>query len=142
MDESLEGLAWLLSTLQANATIIATMTGGVHALQASEGAAYPYVVVTPMAPRDVIGAAGTRLMVDGTYQVRIWGDATQSDTMQSALNTADSLLQQTRHQTTPSGLAEVLFCERVNPLPPLPDWNGNALVIGIGGLYRLQVRSL
>ena len=142
MDESLEGLAWLLAAIEANSSIMATLTGGVWPFQAAEGTPLPYCVVTPMGGHDVTAVAGYRLMWEGPYQVRLWGYATQSDALKSAGDALDALLQAQRHQTTPSGKAEVLSCLRDNPLPVLPEWDGNALRIGIGGLYRLQVHAL
>lgn len=142
MDESLAGLDWLVSVLQADSTIAAAMTGGIWPIQAPEGTLPPFCVVTPMGGHDVTAVAGYRLMFEGPYQVRFWGYATQSDALRTVNNSADALLQTQRHQTTPDSTAEILSCLRDNPLTVLPDWDGQQLRIGIGGLYRLQVRSL
>jgi len=137
VDESLEGLAWLISQLEANSSIMASLTGGVWPIQAPEGTPLPFAVVTPMGGRDVKGVAGIRKFFEGPYQVRFWGYATQSDTLSAVDNTADALLQRT-HGTTAT--ATIMSCIRDNPLPILPDWDGQQLRIGMGGLYRLQVR--
>lgn len=139
MDESLEGLLWLIAQLQGNSAIMASLTGGVWPVQAPEGAPPPYAVITPMAGHDVMGATGTRLFYDGTYQVRFWGLATQSDTLRTLDNDADALLQHT-HGTTAS--ADIMSCLRQNPLAILPDPSVQPLRIGVGGLYRLQIHPL
>lgn len=136
MDESLEGLLWLLAQLGGNSAIMASLTGGVWPLQAPEGAVPPYGVVTPMAGHDVLSANGFRIFYDGAYQVRFWGLATQSDTLRSVDNAADTLLQ---HSSGTTANATILSCIRQNPLAMLPDWTGTALRIGVGGLYRVQV---
>lgn len=142
MDESLEGLAWLVSQLQSVSAISNALTGGVWPLQPPEGTALPFAVVSPMGGRDITAVAGARLFWEGPYQVRFWGYATQSDALITIGNAADANLQEQRHQTTPSGRAEIISSLRDNPLPPQPDWDGQQLRIGIGGVYRLQVRSL
>lgn len=145
MDESWEGLLWLIAQLQGISAVTAAMTGGIWPLQAPEGAAPPYAVVSPMGGHDVQGVAGYRKLVEFTYQVRFWGYATQSDTLASAANAADAQLQPGGHAgkgTSPDGLAQIMSCLRDHPLPPLPDWDGQQLRIGIGALWRLQIRSL
>jgi hypothetical protein len=142
MDESLEGLAWLISTLEGISAVATAMTGGIWPLQAPQGALPPYIVVTPMGGHDVYGLAPTRLMWEGPYQVRFWGYATGSDALTAAGNSADAALHGAKHLITPSGHAEIVSSLRENPLPVQPDWDGQQLRIGIGGLYRLQVRSL
>lgn len=138
MDESLEGLAWLLATLKADATVGA-LEGGVWPLQAPEGTAPPYAVISPMGGHDVMAVAGQRLMYEGTYQVRVWGYATQSDSLNTADNAADAALH--RHSGS-TARAQILSCLRDNPLPVQPDFDGQQLRIGIGGLYRLQICPL
>ncbi len=137
MDESLEGLDWLLTQLKGDSTITTALTGGIWPLQAPEGAVPPYAVVSPMGGRD-ISPMGVRLLYEGVYQVRMWGYATASDTLKTAGNAADTLLQ--RGSGTTSG-ANILSCIRDNPLPPVAEWDGQQLRIGIGGLYRLQIQA-
>ncbi|MGZ6321665.1 MAG: tail completion protein gp17 [Ktedonobacterales bacterium] len=139
MDESLEGLAWLIAQLQASSSIMAALTSGVWPFQAPQGATPPYCVITPMGGHDVLGVAATRKMWEGTYQVRLWGYATASDALKTTGNSVDTLLQRTRGSTA---TASIIACFRDYPLTPLPDWDGQQLRIGIGGLYRLQVRAL
>lgn len=138
MDESLEGLAWLLATLKADATVGA-LAGGVWPIQAPAGTPVPFAVISPMGGHDVSAVAGQRLMFEGTYSVRMWGDATQSDALNSADNAADAALQEHSGSTS---RAQVLSCLRDNPLTPLPDFDGQQLRIGVGGLYRLQIIPL
>lgn len=147
LDESLEGLAWLIAQLQGNATMSADVTGGVWPVQPPEGIPFTslYAVVTPMGGRDVQGVAGYRLMFEGPYQVTFWGPATAYDTLAACATAADTLLQPGGHPskgTSPDGLAQIISCLRDHPLPVRPDWTGQALRLGIGALWRLQVRSL
>jgi hypothetical protein len=93
IDESLEGLAWLIAEIRATPSAMSVLTGGVWPLQAPEGAALPYAVVTPMGGHDVPGVAGYRLMSEIPYQVRLWGFATQSDSLKTAANAVDAVLQ-------------------------------------------------
>lgn len=142
MDESLEGLLWLISVLEGSASITAALPGGVWPLQAPEGTPPPYATISYMGGHDVNAIAGYRLFHEGVYQVRVWGYATQIDTLKTAGDTADTLLQQAAHRITPDATAEVMSCIRDNPLPMQPDFDGQQLRIGVGGMYRLQVRSL
>lgn len=145
LDESLEGMAWLLSQLAGNATISGAMTGGIWPLQAPEGETPPYAIVTPMGGRDIQAINGFRLMYEGTFQVVFWAAASASDTLQSCAVAADTLLQPSGHAsqgTSPDGLAQIISCVRDHPLPVRPDWTGQALRLGIGALWRLQIRSL
>lgn len=141
MDESLEGLAWLLATLKADATVGA-LAGGVWHLRAPLGTPLPFCVVTSIPGQDVMAVAGQRLMYEGTYAVRIWGYAAGQDTtgtLNTAVNAADTALH--RHSGSTSR-AQILSCLRDHPLPVLPDEDGQQLRIGIGGLYRLQICPL
>jgi hypothetical protein len=143
MDESLQGALFLLAQIQGNSAIMASLPGGVHLIQAPGGAPLPFCVVTPMGGHDVKGVAVVRLFYEGTYQVRLWGYATQSDALQSTGDAIDALLQPNRQASSGNtASAHIMNCNRDNPLPMLPDWDGQALRIGIGGLYRLQVRQL
>lgn len=143
MDESLEGLAWLMSQLEGNSSIMAALTGGVWPIQAPEGATLPYCIITPMGGQDKSGVAGYRLMWEGTYQVRLWGYATGSDALRTTGNSIDALLQPNGEGSRgATATASIMSCFRDNPLPVLPEWDGQQLRIGIGGLYRLQVRAL
>lgn len=138
MDESLEGLLYLLAKITGNAAIMALLTGGVWPVQAPEGAVPPFCVVTPMSGHDVLGATATRLFFEGEYQVRVWGLATASDTLNQIVNSIDALIQ---HTSGTTANAHILSCFRQNPLPVQPDWVGTALRIGVGGLYQVQVHA-
>src|SRR5262249_18468569 len=139
MDEQLRGLQYLLAALKANSTITAQCLGGVWPWQAPIGTAVPFCVVAPMGGLDRQGIAGTRLFYEGTYAVR-FGGLPSDDTLLPLDEAADAALQDTAGNT-PDVTAHIMSCLRDMPLVPLSEWVDEAQRIGIGGLYRLQVRK-
>lgn len=140
MIEPARALAWTIATLKASATFTTAVPGGIHEGVAPAGTAYPHCVINMQSPgNDVMGVAGYRLMTEPLLQVAVWGLAENGWTdLITAADAADALLQQARGATVDASIMSSL---REQSVMRTVVENGVTYSV-LGGLYRLQVRSL
>lgn len=144
MHEIATGLAFLMSTLQADSTLAALAPGGIFRSIAPTGTQTPVIIIAFQAGTDVITTTGVRLMVNALYQVKAVGPASDMQSIVNASSQVDIVLggSQGIRNVSVSGGGYVLSCVREGPLA----YDDTKLVVGqlwsyLGGLYRVYAEQ-
>ena len=135
-----EGMAYILTTLQADSTLMTDVNSQIYRAMAPQSAINkpPYILINYQGGSDVMGSFADRLMTTGLYQVAIYGpDSLFLATLYPAAQRIDTDL----HRT--SGTAQggtILACYREQPLILSEVIAGSDQVwTRCGGLYRILV---
>ena len=138
MNEVSRGLSWLMTTLTGDATLTASLPGGVWRDMAPAGSATPFCVVSLQSATDVIGAGGYRQMVNCLFQINLAAPASQYPTLVTASDRLDVLLGRASGQTSD---AYILSCTREQTIE-LPRLEDGVLWSTRRTLQRILISSL
>lgn len=137
----IEGIAFIIATLQADSALMIGVSQQVYRDNAPQSAINnpPYILVRHQGGADVLSTFATRLFTNGLYQVAIYGpDSTMNATLYPLAQLIDDDLKRT------SGVAlgaTILACYREQPLVLSDPVAGNDQSWSrVGGLYRLEVQ--
>lgn len=86
------GLAYLMSVLSTDSTLLSLAPGGVHRALAPNGTATPHVIIAYQAGHYVTNFNGFRLFFDGTFQAKAVGPAADMAAITAAAARIDRLL--------------------------------------------------
>jgi hypothetical protein len=139
--EAMLGIQWLMGVLSADSTLAALAPGGGWRSEADPGTATPLWIVAYQGGSDSLTTTGVRPLVEGIYQAKATGPASNTAGVVQAASQIDALLggnSGLRNQYTTGGF--IGSCYRDGSIVL------DSLVVGekwitIGGLYRLQIEQ-
>jgi hypothetical protein len=134
---------WLVSTLEADATLMGMLNGAVSPEVTWGGNASPFVRIDRLDGEDLMSIGLYRVWVDTQYHIRgcvHWDEGGRPDrTEVNAIGERiDTLLHDKEAVTAPYHFHS--FREEPEPLPAVTEPNGE-LWLQSGGLYRVRVSA-
>lgn len=142
--ETALGLAWIIETLEADATLSGYAPGGVHRGTAPAGTPTPYINVGQQSGNDVTTANRVRLFSGILYQVKVCGPTSGPNANAAAIVSAagriDELIDDKRNQAVAGGI--ILSSSRAEPLAYDEDEPDGTKFSHFGGLYDLEIQKL
>jgi len=137
MSEVALGLAYLKSTLSADATLSGYAPGGVRRAMAQPQAPAPYITIKHQdngADAPVFG--GSRAYSDLYYEVKVWGSASGTETLINASDRIDTLISTATPVAVSGGTIKACF--RSQPLQSDEEPDGEQWSF-FGGVYRMFI---
>lgn len=136
VDPVQNGYALLYSTLHADATFMA-LVSGIYRYVAPAGTTGRWCILQAQSSTDTNGGSGVRLLTRMLFQVRITGEMSDSVNIVAAYARADALLQ-------PSGAPlrntdNTLACFREQALDYSEVRQDGVAFMHHGGMYRIEV---
>lgn len=128
---------WLYGVLSGDATLTGLVGARIHAYQAPEGTAFPFVLYSFQGGADVAVVGGIRIFNRGVYQVKAVGKGDTMGALQSIADRIDTLLQGASGSVT-GGI--ILACVREQPLA-YAEIDNRIQYRHLGGLYRILVQG-
>lgn len=128
---------WLYATLSADAELVALVGSRIHAYEAPQGTAMPFVIYSYQGGHDVRGVGPGRIMVSALYQVKVVGQGTSVVGLAPIADRLDALLQAASGTVTDGA---VWACVREQPLA-YPETDNGVQYRHLGGLYRVMATA-
>lgn len=134
-NEPYRALQWAETTLNADATFMAFLAGGIWRGLAPQGTTTPYAVLWIASAPDYLTWNRRRIWTDVTFGLKIVGEASKGAALDGAMARADVLL---NVQKGSGGGQNVLGCWRESALN-LEQLVNNVLWSSAGGMFHAQV---
>ena len=127
---------WLYQVLSSDAVLAGHVGGRIYSYVAPGDAAFPFIVYSHQASRDVLGVGPARIMANLLYQVKVIGVGSSVVPLKVIADRIDELL----HGAS-GAVADgtVLACVREQPLSYVEVDEG-VRYYHIGGLYRIYAQ--
>ncbi len=138
MSEVAQCFQWIVSTCQADTTLMASATGGIWTGFADQGTIAPYVLIVQQASPDALTMQGVRLFARLLLQIKGISPASQFATLVTVANRLDALFKDKRNVAL--SLGGVLSCYRESSLAYDEVSNG-VHISHLGGLYHIDLQG-